>query len=338
MRLLLKSSRVRKIILLLLAIFLPFAAVSQISGKVFSAKDSVALQGVSLYFDGTSIGAVTNSQGEFRLQETAATSPLVISFLGYENLIIDTSQKGGNLGSFYLQEKTETLAEVVVEPDTWSREKKLKHFLREFLGKTPEALKCRIKNPEVLELQYRPSMEVLTATAREPLVIINRHLGYEITYNLTSFTIEFSTGTSGLTFPLMVSYEGTSFFKELTKKPRKKHLRNRKESFYGSSLHFMRSLAARQLEENKFEIYFERFKAAPYQHFQIEKRDRLTRVDLTAEKVSILYSGIEQSGLQTRDAFFIDELGNHTPPLAVLFSGEMSLQRIAHLLPLDYRP
>lgn len=317
---------------------LPAIAASQITGSVFSAKDSVALQGVSVYFDGTSIGTVTDSEGKFVLEKSAATAALVISYLGYKNLLIHDLQKRQILGSFFLEESTEQLAEVVVEEDNWSRERKLREFEREFFGTTPEATKCRIKNPEVLHLRYSPSKKLLSAYSLEPIKIINRHLGYEITYSLESFEAQYGKGNSGLTFVQMVSYQGTSFFQDLRKEPRKKHIKNRRSSYLGSSLHFMRSLAKKQLEEHGFEIYFERFKAAPYKHFDIRPQGELTAVALTAEQVSILYSGILQSGLHTVSPFHIDSLGNHTPPLAVLFSGEMSTHRIAHLLPLDYRP
>lgn len=318
--------------------FLPFVAASQITGSVYSAKDSVALQGVSVYFDGTSIGTVTDSQGNFRLENSAASVPLVINYLGYKSLLLEDIQKGQNLGYLYLSEATEELAEVFIETDAWSREKKLRVFEREFFGYTAEAAKCRIKNPEVLELRYTPSKQLLSASSREPLQIINRHLGYTITYSLESFEAQYGRGNSGLTLVQSVSYQGTSFFSNLRKEPARKHRKNRRRSYRGSSLHFMRSLANKQLEENGFEIYFERFKAAPYEHFRIEKKEELVEVELIPEKVSILYAGILQSGLQTVSPFYIDPLGNHSPPLSVYFSGEISLQRIAHLLPLDYRP
>lgn len=323
---------------LLFISLIPFTVAGQISGSVYSAKDSVALQGVAIYFDGTSIGTVTNSNGEFHLEQISITSPLVISFLGYEEIILPSPAKGKNLGKLFLNEKTEQLEEVLVEPDTWSREKKLNTFIREFLGNTPEAAKCRIKNTEVLELRYSPTRKILTAYAREPLKIINRHLGYEISYSLTSFEAQFNTGSSGLLLVHSVSFEGTSFFKELNKKTRNKHLWNRKNSYSGSSLHFIRSLISRRLEENDFHLYHKSYRVAPYEYFEMEVVDELATVEMTAEKLSILYLGIEQSEFQTTSPFVVDEMGNHSPPLALIFGGVMAGQRIAHLLPLNYQP
>ena len=327
-----------RIFLFIFICLIPLTNYSQISGKVYSVKDSVALQGVSVYYDGTSIGAVTNARGEFSLNKTASSAPLVISFLGYEDQIIYTSQKGENRGIFYLTEKTEHLAEVLIEPDTWSRKKKMSHFKREFLGSTPAALKCKIKNEENIELRYNPSKKVLTAYSPEPLVIINRHLGYELRYNLTSFSIEFAFGNNGLSYSKYVAIEGSSFFKELRKKPRKKFLKNRQRTYIGSTLHFMRSLVSKSLEENNFQIFAEGFLVSPSEHISVASEEQGYKVELLSEKISILHMGIEQTDVQAKSSFKVDELGNHTPPLALLLNGEMSQQRIADLLPLNYFP
>lgn len=328
----------KRLFLILIFLISPVTAICQITGTVHSAKDSVALEGVSVYFDGTTIGTVTNSRGEFTLDRTAETAPLVISFLGYEDLILSPLQKEEKTGVLFLQEKAEELAEVFIEPDTWSRERKLRTFIREFFGNTPAALKCKIKNPEVLELHYSESRKELTAYTREPLKIINRHLGYKINYSLDSFRAGFSTGSTGLSLVTSVSYAGTSFFENLRDKPSKKHVRNRKNSYLGSSLHFMRSLSLKELEENGFHTYYKGFRTPPYEHFKIEKEGGLVRVELIPEKLSILYSGIEQSEFLPLSPLYIDNWGNHSPPLSLVFGGEMAGQRIAHLLPLDYHP
>lgn len=307
-----------------------------LTGYVFDAKDSTALAAVSVYFDGTNIGTATNSEGFFVIKKASVQTPLVIRLLGYEPVMLDVSKAFGEIGPFFLQQQTEELEEVVIEPDPWSRKKKLDIFIREFLGPTSAAAKCRIKNEEALQLFYSPSTETLTAEAKEPLTIINRHLGFEVEYNLTDFSVTFSTGTSGLRLTHMVYYEGTSFFRELNARPRKKHLKNRKSSYHGSSLHFMRSLATRQLEANNFRIFHERFEVPPYKFFELNSAGDEVKVELQTEKLSILYKDLEQSGLEARGPFLIDSYGNHYPPHAVLLSGEMSHSRIAHLLPLNY--
>lgn len=325
------------ILLFLIPLLLP--AQEDISGTILSATDSTSLASVSIYFDGTTIGTSTGSDGTFRITKpTGETNPLIISFLGYETIALDVKDLEGELRPIFLQEKPEQLAEVIVEPDTWSREKKLNIFRREFLGNSLAATRCRIKNEDALVLHYRPSTQTLTAEATEPLLIVNRHLGYEVKYDLESFKVEFSTGTSGFTLAFLVFYQGYSHFRELRRKPRKKILNNRELTYKGSSLHFMRALKDKSLTEENFRIFYESFEAPPYEHFKIKKMRGLVQVKLTAEKISILYGDLEQSGLQTRGIFYIDSSGNYTPPHFILFSGEMGKTRVAGMLPLDYFP
>lgn len=324
--------------LFLLILVLGCSSYSQehLTGYVFDAEDSTALAAVSVYFDGTSIGTATDSNGFFSIEKVSVQTPLVVRLLGYESLLLNVSKASGEIGPVFLKQKSEELDEVVVEPDPWSRKKKLSIFKREFFGPTSAAAKCRIKNEDALRLVYSPSTETLTAEAKGPLTIVNRHLGFEVEYNLTDFSVTFSTGTSGFRLTHMVYYEGTSFFKELNARPRKKHLKNREGSYLGSPLHFMRSLAARQLKENNFRIFHERFEVPPYQFFDLHNTGDGIQVQVQTEKLSILYRDLEQSGLQAKGPFLIDSYGNHYPPHFVILSGEMSQTRAAHLLPLDY--
>lgn len=310
-----------------------------LTGVVYSKADSTALPGASVYFDGTSIGVATNMEGKFRITGEGTTSPLIISMLGHKTFIVaDHSKFEGKLPPIYLEESQERLGEVHLETDPWTQKKKLGIFRREFLGHTPAASKCKIVNEDALELRYIPSRETMVAYANEPLTIINRHLGYEITYNLTDFKVEFSTGTVGLQLVHLVYFEGTSFFKELRKSPPGRFLKNRKKAYTGSTLHFMRSLASRKLHENHFRIFDKSYEVPPYKPFSINNRDNLVLVELLTPQVTILHDELDQSAMEVSGPFFIDQLGNHTPPQAVIFSGEMGAGRAAQILPLDYQP
>jgi hypothetical protein len=134
----------------------------------------------------------------------------------------------------------------------------------------------------------------------------------------------------------LVYYEGYSFFEELSEKPRRRYLKNRENTYNGSSLHFMRSLANRKLAENGFRIFHEKFEVLPYAHFMINPIDDITRVEVLKEKLTIVYSPLIQSALHTTGVFYIDSNGNFSPPQNVMFSGEMSKSRVAGMLPLNY--
>ena len=306
-----------------------------ISGQVFSAKDSLPLSGASVYFDGTSIGISTLDDGTFRIsKDPDIISVLIIQALGYNTHFVQNPEKS-EIGKIYLIESRESLDEVHLETDPWSRKKKLEIFKKEFLGTDVAALKSRIKNEEDIKLRYIPSNQTLVAYADAPLKIINRFLGYEVTYNLTDFKAEFST-SGGLRLTTMVYYEGYSLFKEIRKKPSKRSLKNRDKAFKGSSLHFMRSLARQELTENGFRIFHKGFEVPPYAHFRITNKDELKEIEILQEKLTLVYEPLVQSAIQAEGKFFIDVYGNYTPPQIVLFSGEMSKARIAGLLPINY--
>lgn len=330
----------RLLLLALLLLFIPTRAQQLLRGEVFSAADSTALFGASVYFDGTSIGVSTDSEGRFELEKSDSnTSPLIISSLGHETIALDpASLKAGELPRIYLKLTSEELAAVFLENDPWGHTKKLGIFIREFLGVHPSAQKCKILNDEVLQLHYNPSTETLTASAKEPLVIRNRYLGYEISYNLTDFKVEFTPADEGFQRPKLVYTEGTSFFTSLRKHPRKQVRKNRKNSYEGSSLHFMRSLSAAQLRENRFRIFHKSYQVPEYKFFDLKKEGTLTRVNILTDSLTLLYGDLEQSKIIAREPFYIDEMGNHTPPTAVIFGGEIAYHRISLLLPLDYRP
>ncbi|PKD19600.1 hypothetical protein APR41_03060 [Salegentibacter salinarum] len=311
---------------------------TQLSGFVYSAEDSTALFGTSVYFDGTSIGVSTNEEGFYKIASSKeSSSPLIISSLGFQKVTVSNYSGLNKIPDIYLKEKADNLDAVFVETDPWSRKKKLEIFQKEFLGKTSSASKCKILNEEVLELNYRPSTKTLTAQANQDLIIKNRYLSYNIKYNLTNFEVKFRTGTSGLSLVHSVYYEGSSYFEELRKNPRKKIFKNRKNSYSGSGLHFMRALATKKLVENNFRIFHEKFQVSPYKFFEINNTGNFTKVKLLTSKISILYKDLEQSAFQTIGSFIIDEMGNHSPPNSIIFSGEIAHKRMAETLPLNYR-
>ena len=89
----------------------------------------------------------------------------------------------------------------------------------------------------------------LTAFAREPLLIMNYALGYEIRYKLEEFEYDFNTK--------VVSYNGYALFKDLglsNKKKERKYEEERKQTYKGSLMHFMRSYFVNKLEQQGFEM------------------------------------------------------------------------------------
>lgn len=153
------------------------------------------------------------------------------------------------------------------------------------------------------------------------------------------FEIEFNYDSMGLLHTHKVYYIGTSYFSELTKKTRKKTLRNRAKEYHGSLLHFMRSLADRSLTENKFRIFEKSFQVPSYKYFKITNEGNQTKVNLLKKKLNILYDQFDQSSIQLQNnntKFIIDKFGNYSPTNNLIFGGDMGKKRISNMLPLNY--
>ncbi|MEP0213700.1 MAG: carboxypeptidase-like regulatory domain-containing protein [Cellulophaga sp.] len=319
-------------------LFLQGFTQNTVSGYVLDEVSKEPLQGASVFYDGTTIGVVTNTNGYFSIStEKNSTSPLVISYFGFKNKVVNVVGKT-TVGTIYLQEAIEELNEVVLEPDTWSREKKLRIFRNQFLGPTLPAQKCKILNEDDIRLYYSKKEDVLYAYANKPILVQNKFLGYNLEYHLQDFEVRYKTNINGFRLTGSVFYAGTTLFKEIDKKTRRKYIKNRELTYYGSTLHFMRALSAKRLTEENFRIFKESLEVNPYDYYKVESiGNGNTKVTQTLERLNVLYNRWSNSFVVvTQNPFEIDAYGNHSPVDVVLFGGDMGLLRIANTLPLDY--
>src|SRR5471030_1311145 len=120
-------------------------------------------------------------------------------------------------------------------------------FLTEFIGSVSKD--CTITNPDDIYFTYRRKNDSLTANSDKPLIIQNKKLGYKITYFLTYFKH----------VAVHTTYQGNYFFEEdtagLQPKEIKKIIKAREDAYFGSRMHFIRSLWADKLKESDFKVY-----------------------------------------------------------------------------------
>lgn len=91
-----------------------------VSGTVIDNKTQQPLGGASVFCQNTTIGTLTNANGEFRLNVPAGGYDIVVSFTNYETQSQRISQQGENVQSlrFVLKEKDKSLEEVSVVATT----------------------------------------------------------------------------------------------------------------------------------------------------------------------------------------------------------------------------
>lgn len=150
----------------------------------------------------------------------------------------------------FLQPKVQELQEVIVESfdkDGWEKWGDL--FLNNFIGTSSFAGDCKLLNKDAVKLRLIKKRNTVRATASDQLVIQNNALGYILKYDLTLF--EYNLDTREFV------YQGYPFFEEMqaTRKGLEKRWNeNRQRAYYGSLMHFMRSVHDDKLKEQQFEV------------------------------------------------------------------------------------
>jgi hypothetical protein len=221
-----------------------------ITGYVLDAQQGDTLVGVNVYVSGTTLGAATDAHGFFRIDTIPfGKHEIIASIIGYRRevkpLLLNNVLNTPLL--FQLVPDTLILADVEVQatyPKDWQQN--LRRFEDLFIGTMRFAKDCDILNPEVLDFVYED--DVLQATAKVPLEIENRALGYRITFYLKNLY-----GNIHSSF-----YSGQAFFTELTPKNEREAQRwrtNRLEAYRGSLRHFLTALVQKRLHEENFQLF-----------------------------------------------------------------------------------
>ena len=221
-----------------------------LKGVVLDAEKQTPVPSASVFLNNTSIGTTASTDGSFQLLVPEGRHDLIVSSIGYQTYLqtITTSQLPTDI-KISLALKAPELETIVVTPfekNGWANWGKF--FIDNFIGTTPFAGDCKLKNPKVLRFRNSTKDNELTVLALEPLVIENKALGYRIKYQLESFTYNFKTR--------VLLYAGYPYFENMdgSKSKLKRWANNRAEAYYGSMLHFMRAVFLNKIGEEGFEV------------------------------------------------------------------------------------
>lgn len=233
-------------------LLLSFVANSQklLKGVVLDAEKNKPMPNASVFLNTTSTGTITNEQGNFTLTIPNGKYELIVSSVGYEtyNQTINANELSDFI-TIKLKVKSELMQTVIVEPyekDGW--EKWGKFFLDNFIGTSANALNCKIKNTKVIHFHNSKKTNELSAFADEPLIIENKALGYTLKYQLETFTYNFKSN--------YLLYTGYPFFQLMkgSAGKQKRWEKNRRGAYFGSMMHFMRSVYRNKISEEGFEV------------------------------------------------------------------------------------
>jgi hypothetical protein len=223
-----------------------------LSGSVTDSSTGKPIAAVSVFLNGTSKGTSTHDDGAFLLTGIPAGGyQLIISAIGYSTFQteINTSNLPSNL-HVTLHPRASELAAVTVKADIQNGWNKWGGtFWDYFIGTTDNASSCTIENKDVLRFHYNRKSKRLVVSAGEPLIIVNKALGYIVEYRFGTFSYDFSNG--------QLRFYGFVFFRELTPAyngQQRVWESARQRAYLGSMTHFMRSLYKGRLRQEGFLI------------------------------------------------------------------------------------
>lgn len=318
-----------------------------LKGKVVDDSNQ-PLSGANVYYEGTTLSTLTNEKGEFLLVfEPKLSRPIVVSYVGYSTVYIEVYSVDENF-RIVLHEEINSLKEVVIKKDRFSRKEKMTIFKEHFLGTTPFAQKANIQNEADIVFDYDENTFTLKAYSEKPLIIINPSLGYKIKYELVDFEIQFSSLTIHPHGVFRSYYAGLSHYEEIENTP--KILKKREEAYKGSPLHFFRNLIHGVWGKDDFSLFVKNQMVNAQDHFKVTNEGDKFKVDVKRQKsdnqktnteivalFSLLFDNKYTSAVQfNAETIYVDSFGNNLSLRDVTFSGAIQLKRIADTLPLNY--
>ena len=362
----------RSLLLLIFLLFGALPAASQPNTAVLTGtvtdRDGHALPGANVFIADSQRGTVADAEGRYRLAVPLGAHRLVASIIGYETqaetLVLRQPGETRTI-DFRLKNAEFELGEVTVEAEKDEKwQKRFERFKRRFIGESERAARTEIQNPYVLDFEDRRGE--LTATAREPLQIENRALGYRVRYDLTDFEARSNSNF----------FDGEPLFEQLDPADAGEAAlwqANRRTAYLGSPRHFIRSLIAGTAEEEGFRLFL-----LPPQGFGGGLGgQRGTRFPASAEEIlkpgdegdwklqfvgvlQVVYLGEpEEPGFLERewsreqraprdaqtselrfpiaeDSAELDRFGEELDPRSIVLSGYMAFERFADDLPREY--
>ena len=239
--------------LILALVFIPFITFAQnglITGKITHGDTKAPLPRASVFLSNSSVGSASAEDGTFTLSGIRPGQyTLVVTILGFEDYskVVLVGAEPIRL-NIQMTPKPLMLREVVISSNAdWK--KNYEAFRKEFIGTDENAKLCFVQNPHILNLTYNPTKQLLHADADEFLVVENRALGYRVKFLLNDFKIDKISN--------IISREGQQVFEDLpgSEAQKKKWHQRREEAYYGSAMHFYRSLYQDKLAQEGFIIY-----------------------------------------------------------------------------------
>ncbi len=311
-----------------------------------------------VYLAKTTIGTTTDSEGKYLLKvPQPGHYQLFASGIGYytngQNIFVTgkSLKKDIKLSVNYFQ-----LTEVKIKSSDVLKKKYYRLFVKQFIGDTHNSLNCSILNPEDLHIYKDADNFILKGFSIKPLKIENKALGYTIVYDLSDFSFHLKTG--------ILKFAGNHYYQPIEGSPKKfeKWQHNRLLAYYGSRMHFVRTLYSNTLIKEYFQIFesvagVDKSKTDTLRilkldtivfpndqtskKFYFDKPLYMSYYDYHPELVFTPYgyqADTYKSSVIFSDSVNIYQNGFYENPFSITWYGTIANDRLADMLPYDYYP
>lgn len=322
-----------------------------IEGYVRDADTGEPIDNVNVFLKGSTRGSATNSEGYFLIdyvEENLYT--LVVHHIAYKLYTKDITLYGQHKLSLNIMLQSnilegENIEVVASEPKDWKHQ--IKIFEREFIGKSLNAKKCELLNPEVVHFREDDS-GILHAYADSVLRVINQSLGYSLDIILDEFRC------SGNQLQYSRLYPRFHELKSQNENDREDWEKKRQRTYIGSYKHFLTTVAVDNIDNSDFDwfqvpskrINIDRILKTPMPpaELKILRYHELNKISLSFPNYLVVIHGKDHSiynwsFLELREPVaFIDPHGNLYTPDAIFLEGKWYRNRVADMLPMNYHP
>ncbi|MDB5118049.1 MAG: hypothetical protein JWQ79_3541, partial [Mucilaginibacter sp.] len=350
--------QIKQVMKYLICISLIFGAFSIKAQQKISLSGTIVddsghpISGVTVFLANTKNATATDAFGKFNLNGLPAGNyQLITSMIGFESADQNIKLQDELVNIIIKLKQSNQLLNAVNITSTPKNRQFLNIFIKNFIGSSPNASKCKILNTEVLNFTKNKEKNTLEATTDDFLVIENDALGYRLKYLLKNFVYYFQYD--------VCDYDGEPFFEELkgTEQQQQQWALNRKIAYLGSSRHFFRSVMNKNsIQEGFYVKTLNQKKGQLLTPVNIDtvmtpinsninaliKKKIVLKGKVTEIKPIYYISYImtdpeERSWIrQFADTIMVDKNGNIVRGMGFSFHGKWATQRISDLTPLDY--
>ncbi len=318
-----------------------------VKGTVTDAETGAPLGNTNVYLSSTTIGTNTGPDGRYVLTNIPrGVFHVVASRVGHmmASELIHVSQAETLRTDFRLRpgtlqgEEVQVLAHVDAE---WRRS--LADFRRAFFGEGENASECTLLNPEVLDFRVVTGTKILIASTDSVLRIENRALGYRLFARLGVF--EWDVDDDQGRFVLYPRFE--AFTSGDSSEPTRWRS-TRTRSYSGSLKHFLASLVAGTLDQERFLVSSGTLTDLRAGASHPLSPDDFTLLPVPGQSLWQLtftnWLRVDYRGEQARLKSYIglsgktavlDAAGNLVDPLCIEIIGDWTKYRVADMLPID---